>query len=493
MTSNHSKGGESSQILDSSANQHQCELMSSPDETGTEIIRVSSNQGLSFQFESLGLKVVSGPDEGLHKTLSLPIVRIGTAADNDIILTDRAVSRHHAEIHMTSEGLLLKDLGSTNGSFIGQLRITEAYMNPESECVLGYSRIAIQQRTERRRVSVSRQNNLGELVGHSKRMRELFGLIRAVASTPTTVLINGESGCGKELVAKTLHELSGRRGPLVVFDASVADPEMVRNDLFGHIKGAFTGASGQRDGAFRRAHGGTLFIDEIGELPLDLQPRLLRALESREVSPVGSDQPVRVDVRVVAATHRNLEAMVQDGQFRADLFYRLSVVPIRVPALREIPEDIPLLVESFVKRLELNVRIAPDAMDALQRYRWPGNVRELRNVLERAAALKQGEEIREEDLRLPSAEHKPVPHPAATPSSPTTPPPSFPTREVDDEESGDPPTLPASASRSQLRDLERQMIMETLRRNGNNKSAAARELQMPLSTLKRRLKDYKMS
>lgn len=466
--------------------------MSSPDETGTEIIRGSSGQSLSFQFESVGLKVVSGPDEGLQKNLSVPVVRIGTAADNDIVLTDRAVSRHHAEIHTTPEGLLLKDLGSTNGTFIGQLRVTEAYMNPETECTLGYSRIAIQQRTERRRVSVSRQNNLGDLVGHSKRMRELFGLIRAVASTPTTVLINGESGSGKELVAKTLHELSGRRGPLVVFDASVTDPEMVRNDLFGHIKGAFTGASGQRDGAFRRAHGGTLFIDEIGELPLDLQPRLLRALENREVSPVGSDQPVRVDVRVVAATHRNLELMVQEGQFRADLFYRLSVVPIRVPPLREIAEDIPLLVESFIKRLELNSRISPSAMSALQRYPWPGNVRELRNVLERAAAFKQGDEIREEDLHLPQTDFggtQPTPTLVSTPLvTPTNIAPT--TIPEPDELAGDPRTMPASASRSQLRDLERQMIMETLKRNGNNKSAAARELGMPLSTLKRRLKDY---
>jgi len=330
-------------------------------------------------------------------------------------------------------------------------------------------------------------------VGHSKRMRELFGLIRAVASTPTTVLINGESGSGKELVAKTLHELSGRRGPLVVFDASVTDPEMVRNDLFGHVKGAFTGASGQRDGAFRRAHGGTLFIDEIGELSIDLQPRLLRALESREVSPVGSDQPVRVDVRVVAATHRNLEAMVQEGQFRADLFYRLSVVPVRVPPLREIAEDIPLLVDSFIKRLELDVQVSPGAMEIMQNYHWPGNVRELRNVLERAAALKQGEEIREEDLHLPTQEGASFAYAPPTPQqAPPSVQPATPSgQEVN--EFGEPRTLPSSASRSQLRDMERQMIMETLRRNGNNKSAAARELGMPLSTLKRRLKDYKIS
>jgi len=214
---------------------------------------------------------------------------------------------------MTPDGLLLRDLGSTNGTFINDVRITEAYVPEHAECRLGYSRLLIRQHTEERKVAVPRQDHLGELVGASERMRELYGLIRAVAPTPTTVHLHGESGAGKELVARTLHTFSGRTGPLVVFDASVTDPEMVRNDLFGHIKGAFTGATGSRDGAFRQAHTGTLFIDEIGELPLDLgelpldlQPRLLRVLESREVTPIGSDRPQRVDVRVITATHREI-------------------------------------------------------------------------------------------------------------------------------------------------------------------------------------------
>ncbi|MFO1353040.1 MAG: sigma 54-dependent Fis family transcriptional regulator [Gammaproteobacteria bacterium] len=458
--------------------------MSSSDEAGgTEAIRVVTGQSRRIQLEAIELQVISGPDTGLKGSYSLPILRIGTAPDNDIVLTDRAVSRHHAEIRLSSEGMLLKDLGSTNGTFVGQLRVTEAYLAPDTECVLGYSHLRIRQHTEEHRFEVpSRQDHLGQLVGASKPMRELYGLLHTIAPTPTTVMIHGESGSGKELVARTLHELSGRKGPIVVFDASVADPEMVRNDLFGHVKGAYTGAAGSREGAFRRAHLGTLFIDEIGELPLDLQPRLLRALENREVTPMGSDQSVRVDVRVITATHRNLEAMVQEGTFRADLFYRLSVVPIKVPPLRDIAEDIPLLVQSFIERLGLRCRVSPAAMIAMQRYHWPGNVRELRNVLERAAVLCHGGEIQPADLRLPGVHYDVRSHPMVSSNAPVTPTPvsrpSF--------------TSPETPNIGHLRDLERKMILDTLSRNGNNKTAAARELGIPLSTLKRRLKDYQI-
>jgi DNA-binding NtrC family response regulator len=440
--------------------------MPSANTSGTTKIRIS-RQCLQLQLEAIALRVISGPDAGLAASFCLPTLRIGTAPDNDVVLTDRTVSRHHLEIRTTPNGLLLRDLGSTNGTFIGELQVTEAYLAPETECTLGYSRLLIGQRTEERQASIATQGHLGALVGASEPMRELYGLIRAVAPTPATVLITGESGSGKELVARTIHELSKRRGPLIVFDASVTDPEMVRNDLFGHVKGAFTGAAGAREGAFRSAQGGTLFIDEIGELPLELQPRLLRALENREVIPIGSDRPLRVDVRVIAATHRDLKAMMEAGTFRADLFYRLSVVPIQVPALREIREDIPLLVRHFINTLALNCRLSNEAMEALQRYSWPGNVRELRNVIERAAVLLQGKEIRPEDLRLPES-----PAPTAKDSTPS-------------------PAGQATAAHSQLKELERIMILEAMARNRNNQAAVARELGIPLSTLKRRLKDYR--
>ncbi len=454
-----------------------------PVSDGTEIIVAASPSQLRVQFEAIELRVIAGPDAGLEASFGLPTMRIGAAPDNDVVLTDRAVSRRHAEIHMTPNGLLLRDLGSTNGTFINDVRITEAYVPPKAECRIGYSQLLIRQHTEERKVAVPRQDHLGELVGSSERMRELYGLIRAVAPTPTTVHLHGESGAGKELVARTLHTFSGRTGPLVVFDASVADPEMVRNDLFGHIKGAFTGATGSREGAFRQAHTGTLFIDEIGELPLDLQPRLLRVLETREVTPIGSDKASRVDVRVITATHRDLEAMVKTGAFRADLFYRLSVVPIDVPALREMREDIPLIARNLCQRLQLDCQMSAAAIAALQSYSWPGNVRELRNVLERAAVMCGDREIQPEDLRLPrAATMAPVatPLPESMAVSPSQ------------------PVVPATAAtstadaRTHLKEMERQMILDALVRTQHNKAAVARELGIPLSTLKRRLKEYRI-
>jgi len=455
--------------------------MPSTDNNRTEAIRIVTDDSRRIEFEAVEIGVQAGPDAGLQGSYSLPVIRIGTAPDNDIVLSDRAVSRHHAEIHVTKQGLLIRDLGSTNGTFVGQLRVTEAYLTPETSCTIGYSQLSIQLRTEEHLFRIPTEDHLGELVGASEPMRELFGYIRAVANAPTTVLINGESGCGKELVARTLHELSGRSGPLVVFDASVTDPEMVRNDLFGHVKGAFTGAAGSREGAFRHANGGTLFIDEIGELPLDLQPRLLRALENREVTPIGSDQTIRIDARVVAATHRDLAMMVQEGTFRADLYYRLSVLTLRVPPLRDIREDIPLLVNSFVERLGLSCKITPEAMTALQNYNWPGNVRELRNVLERAAVLSQTGQIKPADLMLPSGGSSPMP-PSQQPVPNAL------------SQGGAAASNPSAkgGSRSDLKEMERQMIVEALARNGNNKTATARELDIPLSTLKRRLKDYQI-
>jgi DNA-binding NtrC family response regulator len=455
---------------------------------GTEIIVASSQSRLRVQFEAIELRLVAGADAGLEISLGLPNVRIGTAPDNDLVLTDRAVSRRHAEIRMTPNGLLLRDLGSTNGTFINDVRITEAYIPPDAECRLGYSTLLIRQRTEERKVAVPLQDHLGELVGSSERMRELYGLIRAVAPTPTTVHLHGESGSGKELVARTLHTFSGRSGPFMVFDASVADAEMVRNDLFGHIKGAFTGATSSREGAFRQAHTGTLFIDEIGELPLDLQPRLLRVLETREVTPIGSDKSSRVDVRVITATHRDLAAMVRTGAFRADLFYRLSVVPIELPALREIREDIPLIAQHLCQQLQLNDRISAAAMEALQNYPWPGNVRELRNVLERAAVMCGDREIRPEDLRLPKTAEAPAwaSTPVWTSASSITAPPPIPLEPVSIPKPG------AADARAHLKEMERQMIIEAMERNRHNKAAVARELGIPLSTLKRRLKEYRI-
>lgn len=442
--------------------------MSTLDPLATQVIPAPLGDARTLRLDRLELVVRSGPDVGREITVAAPRLRIGTAANNDVVLTDPTVSRCHAELSLTPEGLLLSDLGSTNGTWLKGLRIREAFLEPGAVMTLGGSAIQVRQVNEERAYVVGHEYGLGGLVGKSPRMRELYALIQAVAPTPTTVLIAGESGAGKEQVATTLHTLSGRTGPCVVFDASVTDPEMVRNDLFGHVKGAFTGAAGAREGAFRRAHTGTLFIDEIGELPLELQPRLLRVLETREVMPVGSDVPVPVDVRVIAATHRDLAAMVRAGQFRADLYYRLSVMTLRVPPLRDSLEDIPLLVQRFSERFGHPVSLTPAALQTLMGYRWPGNVRELRNVLERALILSGGGDIGPAHLHWLEDEQAPV-------GSATT---------------GATGSLVDGASPVALKALEQQTIEAAMIRYGHNKAAVARALGLSLSTLKRRLADY---
>jgi len=373
------------------------------------------------------------------------VIRIGSAADNDLVLADSKVSRHHAEVRLEGEGARLKDLDSTNGTFVDKLRIHEVDLEPGMSCRLGDSLLRFEERLESRDPVVGEEQGLAGMVGASPPMREVYAMLRAVADTPAGVLVTGETGTGKELVARALHELSDRPGKLVVYDAASADPQMMRADLFGHVKGAFTGAQEARDGAFRTAHRGTLFIDEVGELPLDLQPRLLRVLEAREVQPLGSDAVHRVDVRVVAATHRDLEAMVRDGGFREDLLHRLAVVPIELPPLRDRPGDIPLLVEHLVDTLSLRVRLSAGALEKLGSHPWPGNVRALRNYLERVAALHRGPVVEAGDLDLPAA-------------------------------------------RAATQEERRAELEAALERNGGNKTATARELGIPLATFKRRLK-----
>jgi transcriptional regulator with GAF, ATPase, and Fis domain len=239
-------------------------------------------------------------------------------------------------------------------------------------------------------------------------MREIYGIIEKIAPAGTTVVVEGETGTGKEVVAQTIHQLSPRSsGPLMVFDCGAVPENLIESELFGHEKGSFTGAIMTRQGLFEMAHGGTLFLDELGELSQDLQPKLLRALEQREIRRVGSSKPIKVDVRVIAATNRNLEEEVRAGRFRQDLFYRLSVVRIQLPPLRERPEDITLLVDHFLESGAFNRRpdgsrrvtgIDREALDLLASYTWPGNVREMLNVIERAVSFCEGERIRPQDL-----------------------------------------------------------------------------------------------
>ena len=336
----------------------------------------------------LKVTVVSGPNEGLEVAFDTSI-ELGSDPTCGLVLEDRSVSRKHLLVESVGGRLRVKDLGSKNGTHLGVTRIHEAVIPVGTVLRLGDSSIAIQPRWYLRETSPSTAREFGELYGESLAQRELFGILERVAPSNVTVLFEGESGTGKELAARSVHAASARASkPYVVFDCASVAGELAESELFGHKKGSFSGATADRQGAFVRADGGTICLDELGELPLELQPKLLRVLETGEVQPVGSDAPVKVDVRVVAATNRELHAEVKRGAFRADLLYRLEVVKVRLPTLRQRPEDIAGLTARLLKgQLPEGDAVAGQNLERLLSYGWPGNIRELKNVLTRAVSL----------------------------------------------------------------------------------------------------------
>ncbi len=334
------------------------------------------------------LVVVSGPDEGLEIPL-VGSIEVGTDAECDMALTDPTVSGKHVGFAAVGGAIHVRCRDSLNGTYLGETRIRSAEVPMGALLTLGKTIVAVHPRWHVREVSPSPARQFGQLIGESVAMREIFALLERVAPSDITVLIEGESGTGKEVAARAIHDASERASqPYVVFDCSAVPAQLIESELFGHHKGAFTGAVADREGAFRRADGGTLCLDELGELPLELQPRLLRVLESGEVRSVGSDKVRQVDVRVIAATNRDLHAEARRGNFRTDLLYRLEVVKLRLPPLRQRPEDIPALVAHFLKgQLPPGDAVAGPKLAQLLSYSWPGNARELRNVLQRAVAL----------------------------------------------------------------------------------------------------------
>ncbi|MGM0577005.1 MAG: sigma 54-interacting transcriptional regulator [Myxococcota bacterium] len=337
-----------------------------------------------------------------------PEVALGAMDDNDVVMDDETVSRYHCRIRQENDAYLIQDLGSTNGTFVNRVRIREAFLKPGCTVTLGKSDVGFQSLDERVEIQPVNRERFGHIVGKSTRMREIFGILEKIAPSGATVVIEGETGTGKEVVARTIHEASRRTDhPFVVFDCGAVPDNLIESELFGHEKGSFTGAIMGRQGLFEVASGGSIFLDELGELNLDLQPKLLRALEQREIRRVGSNKAVKVDVRVIAATNRNLAEEVEAGRFREDLFYRLSVVRIMLPPLRDRVEDIPLLARHFLRTGDFNhdadgkprvKGISRDALDAMMGYRWPGNVRELLNAVERACAYADGDYIHPEHL-----------------------------------------------------------------------------------------------
>ncbi|SEU29926.1 regulatory protein, Fis family [Stigmatella erecta] len=346
------------------------------------------------------LLVVAGPDEGRCVVTGKERLTVGAHPDNDLVLVeDRTASRHHFEIQFTERGYLLVDLGSTNGTFLDGRRIERAYLSPASQVRAGSSVITFSPVTQEAAGAPGEEGKLCGMVGQSAKMRQIFGLIQRIAPMNVSVIIQGETGTGKELVARAIHELSERRkGPMVVLDCGAIPPNLIESELFGHEKGAFTGAVNSRPGAFERAQGGTIFLDELGELRLDLQPKLLRALENREVRRVGGNDVIGVDCRVIAATNRDLLKEIAAGNFREDLYFRLSVIHIPLPPLRQRRDDIALILKRALAEPEVverhgRKRFSSEALGLLMAYAWPGNVRELMNVLSHVLTFSDGEEI----------------------------------------------------------------------------------------------------
>ena len=390
-----------------------------------------------------------------------PIV-IGSREGATLMLTDAHVSGRHAQIEISSDGVILSDLGSRNGTQVDGVPIHSALLEHGARITIGNTAIRFESDTgDPIEVGGDGPNQFGEAVAESRSMRQVFALLERIAPTNLTICILGETGTGKDVLARATHQASPRAsGPFVVLDCGGVAPSLIESELFGHVKGSFTGAVTDRAGVFERGHRGTVFLDEIGELTLDLQPKLLRVIEQGKVRRVGDSQDIDIDVRVIAATNRDLEQEVAAKQFRQDLFFRLSAAVVRLPPLRDRREDLPKLVELFMRAVRPELAVSPEAMSILCAHDWPGNVRELRNVIAGAAAVCETGELCPQDFilfrrrkREPTIERLPL------------------------------------AGRS-LEEIEKSAIRQTLAHVAGNKTRAAEALGIAPSTLYAKIKKY---
>ncbi len=342
------------------------------------------------------LEVTTGRGSPQPYPFAAEVVRVGSRPGADLVISDELVSRLHFEIVLDAHGFRLRDLGSRNGTWVDGYRAQDIYLRLGSTIRAGDTTFLFTPTDAESRVPRSEHSSFAGAVGKSLAMRELFALLDKAAQSDATLLFEGESGTGKEVLTRAVHRSSKRaQGPFVVVDCGAVPANLLESLLFGHEKGAFTGATERRVGQCEAADGGTLFLDEIGELPIELQPKLLRLLEDRTFRRVGGTDAVSFDARIVAATNRDLAEAVNRGVFREDLYYRLAVIRVRVPPLRERREDIRMLVEHFVRRRVDDVAEADRVLASitgenwkrLETHPWPGNVRELRNVIERSLAL----------------------------------------------------------------------------------------------------------
>jgi two-component system, NtrC family, response regulator GlrR len=364
------------------------------------------------------LEVTEGPAAGTSWVSSGETGVIGSDPGCDLVVADPTVSRFHCEIRLGREGARLRDTGSRNGTSVDGVRVNDAFLRGGSAVRVGRSTVRFEFVDGRNQLSLSKARQFGKLRGESVAMRQAFAVLERAAGSSATVLLEGETGTGKTAAARSLHLEGPRRdGPFVVIDCGAIPANLLESELFGHEKGAFTGADTRRVGALEEASGGTLFLDEIGELPSELQPKLLGVLENREVKPVGGSRRVPVDVRLVAATNRDLRAEVNEGRFRPDLYFRLAVIKLEMPALRARPEDISaityqLLLDLGAPEPAIRNLMTPRFVQRLRSAAWPGNVRELKNYLERCLVFEEaqpldlpaGEPESPVDVALPFAE-----------------------------------------------------------------------------------------
>jgi two-component system response regulator HydG len=389
---------------------------------------------------------------------------VGKDGSNSVVVEDPYVSGRHLRISRKGSLFQVVDPGSTNGSFIGPLRVYEAVVPLHTTIKLGNVELTLEPATGGK-PAVAFEG----IIGSDPSVRQLCELIERVAPSIAAVAVLGESGTGKELVARALHNRSTRaERPFIPVNCAAISKELIESELFGHEKGSFTGAQAQRKGAFEEADGGTLFLDEIGELPIDLQAKLLRALESGEIKRVGASKPLTVDVRVVAATNRDLLADAREGKFREDLYYRLCVVPLHLPPLRNRKSDVLSLAEHFLARFAprgQTVKLTPAAVERLKSHAWPGNIRELRNVVHRALLLRRGPMIDAPDITFDQEVNK-------------------------DANVAVPDVAPGVTLEQMLEKVERQIVEAALRKYEGNKERVAKELGVARSTLFKRLKDW---
>jgi DNA-binding NtrC family response regulator len=347
-------------------------------------------QSRSLRVQQLDLTVVTGPDKNKVFSYETEPLLFGTGERCRALLTDDSVSARHCEIARRGEDIVVRDLGSTNGTWIDGVRVFEAVLLPKAKLRLGTTELAVTERGTQV-VPLSASAQFGVLFGHSAAMRSLFARLEQVSRSESCLLIQGETGTGKTAAAEAVHQNSARAdGPFVVFDCASTSPTLIESELFGHVKGAFTDARTERVGLAESANGGTLVFDEIADLPLELQSRLLRLIENRQLRRLGASESISLDVRIIACTHRRLDEEVAAQRFRQDLFYRLASLDLRIPSLRERLEDLPLLVDRFLAQRNDPRTFAalPEHDQALLlSHDWPGNVRELRNAVERLMAF----------------------------------------------------------------------------------------------------------